>query len=296
MPRVSVVIPLFNAERFIRETLDSVFCQTYRDFEVIVVDDGSTDRSPTMVQTYGRDIRYVRQENLDVAAARNTGIRVSQGEFIAFLDQDDVWAPQKLERQVSVFEEMPDSHVVFCDMVRWYGGENTRHEKWRHRYNRRAVRGDMAKALLLRCSFQPSTVMVARACFEKGGYFDESLRVSSDWDMWLRLACLNYRFRYIEEVLCFYRDHGGNTFRSSEKMEKDRFRVLKKATERMPLSSSLKKKAYAKAHSESGLQFYHEGSYGRAYRHFREAFALDPISLTFKGYKRLVQSYVKQRA
>ena len=294
MPTVSIVIPAYNAEAFIQEALDSVFRQTYRDFEVIVVDDGSEDRTAEIIKQYGHDVHYIHQKNQDVAAARNTGIRASRGEWIAFLDHDDIWLPEKLEKQVSAFQSSDDVDVVFCDMVRWYGGDNVRHESWRRRYNRRAVRRGMVKSLLLRCSFQPSTVMASKTCFQDGGFFDESLRVSSDWDMWLRLACRDHRFHYIDEVLCYYRDHGGNTYRDPEKMENDRLRVLDKAFRDCHLPPAYRKRAYARAIIESGLQYYGIRAYAEAYIRFRKAWFLHPFSFTAKVYKRLIQSYVRK--
>jgi hypothetical protein len=152
----------------------------------------------------------------------------------------------------------------------------------------------MVKSLLLRCSFQPSTVMVSKTCFQDGGLFDESLKVSSDWDMWLRLACRGRRFHYIDEVLCYYRDHGRNTYRDPEKMEHDRLRVLDKAFRDCHLPPAYRKRAYARANIESGFQYYGIRAYDKAHIRFRKAWFLHPFSLTAKVYKRLIQSYVRK--
>lgn len=296
MLKVSVIIPLYNGECFIQEALDSVFQQTFKDYEVIVVDDGSTDRSADIVQSNTHEIKYIYQSNQDVSAARNTGIRESNGEFIAFLDQDDYWFPEKLEKQVSLFDAVESTHLVFCNMLRWYGGEKFRHESWRHRYNKKAMKKGMAKSLLFKCSFQPSTVMVRRSCFEKEGGFDETLKVCGDWDIWLRLAWRGYEFRYLEEILCYYRDWGGNTYQCYEKMEKDRFRVLDKFFKNMQLSPFLKNKAYAKAYIESAMQYYNHKLYDKALFHLKKASKLSPRSLTFKILRRLIKSYIKRES
>ena len=105
---VSCIIPVFNGERYLREALDSILAQTHRPFDIIVVDDGSTDGTPAVVAGYGVQVRYVRQPNTGPAAARNLGVRSGGGEFIAFLDADDLWHPEKLARQMTRFREQPD--------------------------------------------------------------------------------------------------------------------------------------------------------------------------------------------
>src|SRR5262249_46275201 len=118
MPKVSVVMPVYNGERFLRESLESVFAQTFQDFEMLCVDDGSTDRSASILQQYGPRIRVVRQENAGQSAARNAGVALAQGRYIAFLDQDDLWYPSKLMSQVAAIEANPHAVLVHCDFDR----------------------------------------------------------------------------------------------------------------------------------------------------------------------------------
>ncbi len=107
-PLISCIVPVFNGERYLREALDSIFAQTYRPLEILVADDGSTDRTPYIAAAFGNRLRYLRQDNQGPAAARNLGIRAATGEFIAFLDADDVWHPEKLERQMARFQVRPE--------------------------------------------------------------------------------------------------------------------------------------------------------------------------------------------
>ena len=118
-PLVSVIIPVWDGEAFIEETLQSVFVQTYQPLEIIVVDDGSLDATPALVKKYAA-VRYLRQENTGAAAARNWGVRHARGEFIAFLDADDLWTPDKLEQQMLVFRNNPKIDIAFCYLRKFY--------------------------------------------------------------------------------------------------------------------------------------------------------------------------------
>ncbi len=120
-PFVSVIIPAFNSERFIKETLDSVLHQTYKRLEIIVVDDGSTDNTAQQVEGYHSSIRYVRQDNAGVGSARNAGLRHASGDYIAFLDHDDLWLPEKLNTQLSAAARHPESGLIACDGVQFDG-------------------------------------------------------------------------------------------------------------------------------------------------------------------------------
>jgi glycosyltransferase involved in cell wall biosynthesis len=187
-PTVSVVIAAYNAARWIAETLDSVLAQTFRDFEVIVVDDGSTDQTSEVVAGYRDRIRYLRKENGGEPSARNVGIRATRGSYIAFVDADDLWLPEKLQLQMELLSRRPDLAWVYSDAIAFDG--ETGQELYKISEGAKLCAGDILRPLLL-CSFIASpTPVIRRDVFEAVGYFDESpdLQIGEDWNMWLRIA------------------------------------------------------------------------------------------------------------
>ncbi|HVO26477.1 MAG TPA: glycosyltransferase [Candidatus Margulisiibacteriota bacterium] len=224
MPRVSVVIPAFNRAALIRETLDSVLAQTYRDFEVIVVDDGSTDDTPPILAEYERDarLRVIRQANQGEGAARNAGIDAARGEYVALVDSDDVWRADKLERQVALLVDTPGLAWVYADAYAF--DHDTRTVLYAMGQRVRQYEGHIARQLLM-VDFVPSpTPVVRRAVFDEVGYFDARLPAGgltegthsgehgwarpwcTDWDMWLRIAA-RYAVRRDPQPLAGYRIH-----------------------------------------------------------------------------------------
>lgn len=202
---VSVVIPTYNRASMLKEAIESVLVQTYQDWELIVVDDGSTDKTPAIVASYRgscRSISYIRQPQQGQFAALNTGLSRTRGEFIAPLDDDDAWLPDKLETQVAYLERYPEISLVYCPMIVMDSTGQTGTRKPSNRWQ------DTFQELL-RHNFIPMTVMVRRTCFDEVGVFDASLSRSGDYDMWLRIAC-GYRFESIQEPLALFRWHSKN--------------------------------------------------------------------------------------
>ena len=210
MPKVSVVIPTFNRAHLVRESIDSVLNQTYRDIEVIVVDDGSSDDTARVVNSYGEPVRYLFQENKGQGAARNTGIRAAKGEYVAFLDSDDLWSPTKLERQVLLLTRNVAVPFVYCD-AEYFDDESGR-LLYRSCQLLKLYEGDHVGGRLLVSNFIPAaSPVVRRTIFEEVGYFDEDrlLQGSEDWEMWLRIAA-RHPIAVIREPLARYRLHAGN--------------------------------------------------------------------------------------
>jgi glycosyltransferase involved in cell wall biosynthesis len=209
-PAVSVVIATYNYGRFLAGAIDSVFAQTFRDYEIIVVDDGSDDGTGDVVAPYLHHpkLQYIRTEHVGQPKAKNTGIRAARGEYVAFLDADDVWLPAKLEKQVALFEGSDSSlAVVYCRRC-WIdedGQELTRTE-------RAPQRGDVLAPLFHRPFICFSSSVVRRPVFDDVGLFEESLPMSIDYDLWLRIA-LKYRFDYVDEPLVRYRTGHANLSR-----------------------------------------------------------------------------------
>jgi len=202
-PLVSVIIPTYNRAHVLERAIQSVVNQTYQHFEVIVVDDGSTDNTAEVASSIRDErVRYIRhQVNKGTpASARNTGIRAARGEFVGFLDSDDEWLPQKLQKQVDRFRSASRNVGVV------YGGyavvdDNTKRIIGEV-YPRK--RGYIFKEVLeLSVPTNPLTPLVKKECFEKVGFFDEELRFGEDFDMWVRIA-QHYQFDFVDEVVASY--------------------------------------------------------------------------------------------
>jgi len=212
-PLVSVIMPAYNAAPFIAAAIDSVLAQTYTQFELIVVDDGSTDETAHIVHSYGRRVRYIFQQNARQAAARNCGLRQASGELCAFIDADDIWLPEKLEKQVAFFKQHPEVGLVYCSMQMIDRGGNSLKECQAN------LRGEALSQILLGklAGVGGSTSIVPRRVVEEIGGFDTSLPPCEDTDLFWRIASL-YPIDYLDEVLVLYRLHSQNDHYHLENM------------------------------------------------------------------------------
>jgi len=201
---VSVVIPTYNMGKYVTDAIESVMKQTHGNYEIIVVDDGSVDSTEEVLQGYKGRIRYIWQDNCGVAEARNRGIRAAKGEYVAFLDADDVWLPRKLEVQLSAFEKNGKCGLVGCGYSVCEYPEG--------RVLRSIIRGNypsqesLLSAMYI-CQLVPgcsSGAVIRRVCFEEVGVFDPSIRIGEDWDMWLRIMSV-YSAYFVEEILVYIR-------------------------------------------------------------------------------------------
>jgi glycosyltransferase involved in cell wall biosynthesis len=185
MTVVSVIIPTYNRAAKVAKAVSSVLEQTFRDFELIVVDDGSTDPTRSVLQPFGTRIRFLlHEENRGVSAARNTGIRASQGPLIAFLDSDDYWLPEKLEKQVGFFRLHPDAVACQTEEI-WIRRGRRVNPMQKHA----KPSGDIFAPSLRLCLVSPSGVMLRRSLLDEVGWFDETLPACEDYDLWLRISC-----------------------------------------------------------------------------------------------------------
>jgi glycosyltransferase involved in cell wall biosynthesis len=202
---VSVVIPAYNSAPYIARTLETVLQQSYRPYEIIVVDDGSTDDTPNVLKKYRDRIIYIHQDNAGEPAARNTGIRHARGEFIAFLDADDLWLPDKLEVQMDYFEQHPEVALVYSDM-KLFTETGIIHESVKEWLGMSLPSGYVFPQLFAETLFGSGTVVFRKTCVEQVGFFDESFLVGSDYEMWLRMA-RRFRFGCVDKPLLMYRHH-----------------------------------------------------------------------------------------
>ena len=215
---VSVIIPTFNRAVFLAEAVKSVLEQTYTDFELIVVDDGSNDNTKEVLEPFAGRIRYFYQPNRGPSSARNLGICQAKGRYLSFLDSDDLWLPRKLEKQMAFIDSYPDCKICYTDEIWIRHGRRVNPKKKHQKYS-----GWIFQRMLPLCIVSPSSVLIERAVFDKVGLFDESLPACEDYDLWLRIGRY-YPFYFISEPLIIKR--GGHADQLSRQIwGLDRFRV-----------------------------------------------------------------------
>jgi glycosyltransferase involved in cell wall biosynthesis len=209
---VSVVIPTYNREYIISEAINSVLNQTYQNFEILVVDDGSTDKTKEVVENIKDPrIRYICQHNAGPSAARNNGIRNAKGDWIAFLDSDDIWLPEKLGKQIEVINSSDDRlGIVTCWSLNCYYKNNLPVEEVNISIATNSQ--EFIRGLILDPSSVitgTNTIIIRKTSFEKVGLFNEDVRAYEDWDVWFRVAT-NYDFKCVNEVLAHNRTTNGS--------------------------------------------------------------------------------------
>lgn len=265
MAGVSVVIPTYNFGQFLTAAIESAQTQTLPPGEIIVVDDGSTDDTRKVVSSFG-SVRYIRQANAGVCAARNRGVEESTGEFIAFLDADDTWEPRKLEKQIAVFGSDPEIGLVHCGMREF--DDETSNTIAMHV---NGAEGWIADNLLLwdgPVIVGPGgTIVVRRDAFEEAGGFDIQQKVGEDWDLCYRIA-RKHKVGFVPEPLVNYRSHGAAAHRNVFDMERGMALFYQKAfSDPDPHVQSLKARALGNYHKVLSGSFFHSGEYGSFLRH-----------------------------
>ncbi|MEM9924523.1 MAG: glycosyltransferase [Cyanobacteria bacterium P01_D01_bin.50] len=242
MSYFSIIIPAYNAIKYLPETLESVLKQTFSNFEVLIINDGSSDNIIEWVaDIIDPRVKLISQDNQGVSAARNAGIDKSKGEYIAFLDADDLWEPTKLEKQLQCLKKNPSLGLIHTAMM-------LIDEKGKSlgRTFISNVEGDALKALLEENTIVTSSVIVRRNCLETVGKFDRNLHSSEDWELWVRIASL-YPFALIKEPLVFHRQHPHNTTKNWQMLEQDLHTIEQVFREVPQEFSYLKNRTYAHA-------------------------------------------------
>lgn len=283
-PVVSAVVPSFNGERYLRKCLQSIQRQTLEDLEIVVVDDGSTDSSRSVVLEEAAGdarIRLIEHErNRGIAAARNTGILESRGRYVGFLDQDDVWLPSKLDVQVSTLERSGEGvEAVFSDvlMIDEEGGTLGR---CHHEYIPQSVnlmsREERLRACFLHNFIPLIGLLVRRSSFERIGLFDETVRGGmDDFELCLRLVG-NADVRYIDRPLAAHRVHGGNYSQRTDRLLSDLPDLIERAVEEFPGLDALAARKRALLHFRLARYHRDAGRFHEAREELREAMRADP--------------------
>jgi len=285
-PLVSVVIPAYNpTSSTLKEAIDSALGQTYRQLEVVIVDDGSTVDTRWLLGAYGGRIRYVRKANGGPASARNIGVGLARGEYIAFLDADDRWEPDKIARQVDALQRHPAAGLVYSSVSRIDAHGRLQGVR-RHPMARS---GWVAEQLLLKNFVPTSTVMVRACCFTTLGRFDESRELISveDYDMWLRIA-ERWELLYLDRPLVRYRLHAGGISRNTTRSYLGEKLVVEKAVARLGAASAFVKRVYRRRMAALFFAWGQECFSTNRFREARAPFAASvgyqPWNLKARGY------------
>lgn len=274
MSLVSVIIPAYNQGHYLDKAIQSVLDQTYQNFEIIVVDDGSTDNTADVAQSFSDPrIRYIYQENSGLSAARNTGIHRATGEYISFLDSDDLFLPEKLELLVSKLEDAPELGLVAGQAILIDENGQSLGEVFNKKLPKDPTR------LLLANPLHVGSVMLRREWQETAGFFDETLRSYEDWDMWLRLARAGCRMGWVDRPVSQYRFHQAQMTRDGRQMTTATFAVLEKTFNDPTLPpnwQALRDPAYSQAHLRAAAQAYTARAFPTAVDHMNRAVQFNP--------------------
>ena len=284
-PSISVVIPAYNASRYIRAAIESVLAQTCPPAEIIVIDDGSSDNTAQIVTSLGARVRYVHQENAGASAARNHGTKLAAGQYVAFLDADDAWEQSKLAKQVALLRSDPTCRVVHTDAClvdedgnTVKGSANRRRQSRNGKVFEEFFEADMAVILT-------STVLVARECFDTAGFFDETGVVVDDHDFFLRLAW-HFPIHYIDEPLVRYRVLPVSLSRLNDiKRVQAHEATLQRAIDAHPEFFATRqpylRKRRQRFHYNAAFKLLHGANFTAAHHHFRQSLPHHPKAFLY---------------
>jgi glycosyltransferase involved in cell wall biosynthesis len=281
--KVSVIIPTYNYGRFINSAIESVLAQTFPIYEIIVVDDGSTDETEEIVKKFGDKVRYIKQKNSGVCAARNNGVANSSGDFIAFLDADDIWLPEKTEKQITKFQENAEIGLVSCGKREFdsESGETTAFlldgkEGW--------VADDLLLFEVPTINVSGGAIMVSRQAFDEVGGFDVNLIVAEDWDFCYRIA-RKFQVGFVPEVMVDYRIHGKNSHLNIIEMERSMKIFYEKAFQTDDKNIlRLRQRAFGNFHTKLAGSYFRAKNYRKFWQH-----SLKSLWLTPQNYGRFLK-------
>jgi len=282
IPKISVIIPTHNRQNFLSRAIESVFSQTFCDFEMLIIDDGSTDQTKEAVKKYivtqPDKIKYFYQDNKGPSAARNKGIQQASGEYVAFLDDDDEWLPDKLECQITGFSKNKNIGLAYTDYYIITEDLTAPHIHHCEEFNR----AKFEKMFYVKNLISTPTIMARKECFEKLGLFDEGLEVAEDWDMWLRLF-KQYDFLHIPQPLV--KVNVGSTSQSSDgdkNLANDLKFLDKIFSEPDVKNRAFKTKAYSYRYYKAAIAYKENGNIEKAQAAILKAIKLNPFCLLNK--------------
>jgi glycosyltransferase involved in cell wall biosynthesis len=324
MPKVSVVIPVYNGARYIKEAIESVLNQTYKDYEIIIVDDGSTDNTKQVLDEYLLSkgfnidnkenqcfysltanpytlIRYMYQENKGPGAARNRGIKEAKGEYIAFLDSDDLWLPEKLKKSIN-FIETYNFDWICTASHRILGNDGQRKENLRRRISDVFLDSSKKKINLFKnglfffssVPIYTGALLLKRRCFVVAGLFCEYYKVGEDWDMWLRFEEHNLRGGYLDELLFIHRLNKNSIMRSKRYPGlKEHVRLAQKHAKILGMENLLIRRSYSEFLWRCSDLFLASGKYRDSFICFIKSWYLWPSKEKLVKSLRFIKRRVK---
>lgn len=274
-PKVSVVIPTYNRAHFLGQAVRSVLDQTFGDFELIVIDDGSTDKTQDALRDVGdKRVRVLARDHGGISAALNEGIRVARGVYIARLDSDDLWLPHMLASLVPVLDRCPEIGAVYAETQEI---DEERNPLPFGRGIPERFPGESLRSLLYEDYTASITTVIRRSCFACVGFYDESLKTGEDWDLALRIA-RRYRFAYVDVVVAQARHHEGNTTGPGSPLFIEAIDGRRKVLDKfftdasLPISIvAMKPIAYRNLHTEACIRWVRIGKIGKASRSLWQA-------------------------
>jgi len=281
-PLVSIIVPTYNAAKWIDGTIESIFNQDFKDFEILIIDDGSTDNTFDVLINYLDYIRYIKKENGGTASARNLGIKESKGKYIAFLDADDLWEKSKLKTQISFLEET-DYSWVYSDADAFDETTGKKLFKFSKMYSMKS--GNILTSLFF-VDFIPSpTLVVLKSIFSAIGYFNEQEFFNiEDYEMWLRIA-EKFPIGYINQTLAKYRIHSNSKTNSTnfeELLHQEELLIIKMTERNQTLLGGLKNKRLAINNARAAGKYARCNNWVKARELYKKAIKIHP--LFFKGY------------
>ena len=289
---VTAIIPTYNMGRFLPQAVESVLSQSYPNVEVQIVDDGSSDDTPSVVRQWDGNprVRVHRQANGGLSCARNQAIALSRGKFIALLDADDIWVPDKLALQMPLFRGRPEVGVVYSDYQRMDAEARPMATP-----PTRMHRGRISDLLLVENFVSASTTVVRRECFERFGGFDTGLRTGEDYEMWLRLS-VHYQFDFIPQPTLRYRIWGGQMSKDYHARYATGIRIMSTFLERNPqaVPAAARRRAWAHTYTGRGnATLWHDRDRMNAMRDYVRALSFRPGY--WPAWRAILRSFLTSR-
>ncbi len=284
---VSIIIPVYNGEKYIADTIQSVIDQTYKNWELIIVDDGSTDNTAVVVKQFNDSrISYIKKNNTGVSDTRNLGATISKGEILCFLDADDIWLPENLEKKVEKLITEPKGVLVYSSMFLW----DERNDYKTCKTTKKIVEDDWGKFRRLMVPTIPSSAIIKRDYFFEAGMFDTNISTSADFDLTIRLRELG-EFIYLEEPLVLYRCHPSQMHNNIALYKHDMIYILKKYKSNTNLFPTRHKwrNSYSLLNYFIAVEFIKQKKFNKGLMHLIISFFYNPLLIFTKIYKKIIK-------